>query len=202
MIKDYDLIERRSTRYKIINYLITAFFIHGFVFFLMPNEIYNLNSPLRYIKYPILALTLIIVLNKCKPIEIVKYIVSAIILFSINFIAVGNNFSLISLFTYVIPLSIFFFYDGLAKYLNAKKIAAITYIFATIFGYYEFFFLGGVFSRFSSSGYRIVSIFVNPNNFAITMVILTTYILRYKLERWKLMVLLLNSSILIFFIRV
>ncbi|HFL3828588.1 TPA: O-antigen ligase family protein, partial [Clostridioides difficile] len=117
-----------------------------------------------------------------------------------NKIAVNKNFNIISFLNYMIPLSVFFFYSGLSKYSNIQLLVKSTYMISTIFSYIEFIILDGYFTRFASSGYRVVSIFVNPNNFGIVMVILTVYLLSgetiQKIQN-KLFV-LINSLILIY----
>jgi len=186
-----------SIRNRIINYLIILFMIHGFLYFLRPQEIYDLNSPIRYIKYLVLILTLIIILRESSFKKIFIYILVSTTLLVLNIIAVEQNFSFMSIVSYILPLSIFFFHEGLRKNLNIKTIVYWTYIVATFFGYFEFFIMGGVFYRFASSGYRVISIFVNPNNFALMLTLLSIVIISDRISKTKVFVLLINSLLLI-----
>lgn len=189
-------IRRKS---NLINFLVLLFLTHGFLFFLYPQDIYNINSPIRYIKYIIIILLLVIVLNESKTFKIINYLLVSISLMLINIIAVGTNFSLISFMNHIVPLSVFFFYDGISKHINTYKIAITTYVIMTFFGYFEYFFLHGLFARFADSGYRIVSIYINPNNLGLVIVLLTVYILGKKIiNKLGMVLIFLNSLMLIF----
>ena len=183
-----------------INYFVIIFLIHGFLFFIMPNEINDNNSPIRNIKYILLVIILITILFNCKVKKIFFYLMISIALLISNLISVGSYFSLRSFLVYIIPLIIFFVHHELSKYLNIGKIVSVVYVFSSILSYIEFFVYNGIFFKFSSSGYWVISIFVNPNNFGIVITLLTIYLIERKLSLNKFykVCLLLNSFLLIF----
>jgi len=126
------------------------------------------------------------------------YSVTLIAMLIINIIAVQHNFNIILFLNYILPMSMLFFYKGLSGKLAIYRIIGVTYIATTVFGYIEFFFLHGLFFRFSDSGYRIISIFVNPNNMGLVTVALTIYLYEHLNKQSNRILLLANSFFLIF----
>lgn len=190
----------KKLKLNIVNLLIVMFLIHGFIFFIKPQELYNINSEIRNIKYIILLLILFFVMSKIIIVKVCYYILAILWLFSMNIMATGLNFNYRSLLTYIIPLVIFFTYDGINKYMNKKYVIISTYFIASTFSYIEFFILKGVFfGRFASSGYRVVSIFVNPNNFAIVIIFLTLcmYNKNYYISILNKMIITMNTFLLV-----
>lgn len=199
MIYAYSLGKRNnSIKQKIANYLAIIFFIHGALYFLKPSEIYNLNNPLKYIKYIVLISILMLALNRRSLKRVVLYLLVVAAIIMINLIALGGNLNLISVFVYIFPLSVYFFYDELSKYLDVKKIISISYVVASVFAYVEFFILQGVFPRFASLGYRVVSIYVNPNNFGLVVVVFTACMLNRGMGIFRSCLIVANSALLIF----
>ncbi len=192
------LIRIGKIKSKLINILSIVFLTHGFLYFFFPQDIYNITSPIRFIKYIVIFLIMLLVLNEAKTYKVFLYILTVVSLISINIIAVGKNVDYILLVNYLIPLSIFFFHEGISKYLKKDKIAITVYAIMSIFSYIEFFLFLGMFPIFADSGYRVVSIFVNPNNLGLVTVILTSYILGKKIIKSKLGVIaVFANSILI-----
>lgn len=185
---------------NLVNFLVMLFLINGFLYFLYPQDIYNINSPIRYIKYITILSVLLMVIDKTKITKIVIYITVAISLLLINITAVRSNFNLILLINHIIPLSMYYFHDGISNYIRTYRVAIKTYIIMTIFCYVEFMLFNGMFARFADTGYRVISIYVNPNNFGLVTVLLTVYILGNKKLKNKLGIIsvFLNSSFLVF----
>ncbi len=183
-----------------INYLVIFFLIHGFLFFVMPNEIYDDNSPIRYIKYIVLMVILALVFLDCKLKKILTYFMIIVLLLIANMLSLGIFFGIRQYLVYIIPLITFFMYDSLYVNLNHEKIACKVYIISSILSYIEFFVYNGIFFKFSSSGYRVISIFVNPNNFGIIITLLTIYLIEKitNLNRFYKITILINSFLLIF----
>jgi hypothetical protein len=189
-------------KYKsfIVNLLLLIFLTHGILYFLYPDDIYNLSSPIRYLKYIAIFLIVVVSLNETKKYKMALFTFITAILFALNLLAVGQNFDTILFINHIFPMIMFFFYDGLSKYISAHKLTIITYIVMTIMGYVEYLFLRGLFSLFADSGYRIVSIFVNPNNLGLVIIVLSVYILGENILKNKVFKILfiLNSFLLIF----
>ncbi len=183
---------------KIINIMSLLFLIHGCIYFIFPQDIYNLDSPIKYIKYIILLVLLLISMKQAGIANVFVYSVTLIAMLIINIIAVQHNFNIILFLNYILPMSMLFFYKGLSGKLAIYRIIGVTYIATTVFGYIEFFFLHGLFFRFSDSGYRIISIFVNPNNMGLVTVALTIYLYEHLNKQSNRILLLANSFFLIF----
>lgn len=189
-------------KYKsfIVNLLILIFLTHGILYFFYPDDIYNPSSPIRYIKYIAVFFIILFSLNETKKYKMASFAFITAILFALNLLAVGQNIDTVLFLNHIFPMIIFFFYDGISKYISTHKITMITYIVMTIMGYVEYLFLHGLFSLFADSGYRIVSIFVNPNNLGLVIIVLSVYILGENILKNKVFKILfiLNSFLLIF----
>jgi hypothetical protein len=183
-----------------LNLLILIFLLHGFLFFFVPEQIYDINSPIRYIKYISFLLVLFVLSNKKSLIKTLYYLFLFSFLLIINLIAVGKNFNAILFVNYIFPLTLLFFSDNLSYFLKVNKVVVITYLTLTVIGYIEFFYLIGIFPRFADRGYRIVSIFVNPNNLGIMITILSVYIIsgKFSLNVFLNLFVVLNSAFLIY----
>ena len=190
----------KKLKINILNLLILIFLLHGFLFFFVPEQIYDINSPIRYIKYISFLLVLFVLSNKKSLIKTLYYLFLFSFLLIINLIAVGKNFNAILFVNYIFPLTLLFFSDNLSYFLKVNKVVVITYLTLTVIGYIEFFYLIGIFPRFADRGYRIVSIFVNPNNLGIMITILSVYIIsgKFSLNVFLNLFVVLNSAFLIY----
>jgi hypothetical protein len=190
----------KKLKINILNLLILIFLLHGFLFFFVPEQIYDINSPIRYIKYISFLLVLFVLSNKKSLIKTLYYLFLFSFLLIINLIAVGKNFNAILFVNYIFPLTLLFFSDNLSYFLKINKVVVITYLTLTVIGYIEFFYLIGIFPRFADRGYRIVSIFVNPNNLGIMITILSVYIIsaKFSLNVFLNLFVVLNSAFLIY----
>jgi len=147
--------------------LLFFFFSHGALYFLS-GDVYNPENPIKIFKY-ILALLIVsvpIVKSKIQSISylmlfgFLSYLIFTIVLYFLQ------GLSAFPVITFLMPVSFFFLVDTL-KYESLLKILKFVIYLSTFFSLIEFVFLKSISERFSSTGFRSISIFVNPNNFAI-----------------------------------
>jgi hypothetical protein len=163
----------------LVNFLVAVFLIHGALYFIYPESIYSLTSKIKLVKYIVLLVLYIVVIKDMKFTSVLPLLVTYSCLAVLSLASTGHSFNFVELFSYLIPMSLMFFYGSIMKYLNVRRIVLWTYLIMTIFAYVEFFVLNGLFFRFAKSGYRITSIFVNPNNLGILLVLLSLFVYIY-----------------------
>lgn len=194
-MKQFNIKIRMDNIYDmLLNISVFIFFNHGFLYFFRPNEIYDSNSRLKLIKYFLFIIISILCLKKMKIKKIAMLLLTFGIMTILNYISMGGTFNNNYLILYMIPMLTILNFDGLKSSVNFEKIIKITYIFSSIVAYVEFFFLDGVFNRFAVLGYRVISIFVNPNNFGIILPILTFIM---YINNFNKHIILFNTLILI-----
>lgn len=163
--------------------LITIFFIHGAIFLWFPETVNDDSSPFKLIKYVIIFFAVAITFNKNSLKAIFLYCVPLIsILFPLSLIA-HNFYPDMTVIKYLIPLlTVIMLYKPILNIPNENKyiIALIIYLIAVTLGFYEFNDPSRSLSPYSTGlfGPRISSIFVNPNNYGITMLFLLLYLLK------------------------
>lgn len=193
----YKIINKRL----IINILVMIFLLHGIAYYWFPDYI-NLRSHtllITYVKYIIILLLYGISFCSIKPIDYLVFIILSVLLIIFHLFAlmdVSVNFILLG--TYLAPLSIILLYHSLKKNVNLMVCVKITYLITSLCAYIEYFFLQNYFYIYSDLGYRVVSIYVNPNNCAAMIVFLSACLLflRKKNTIFKLIV-VLNTGIIL-----
>lgn len=164
------------------NLLIIVFFTHGIIYFVFPDEIYNIDSPLKLIKYFICFV--IILLNVKKLTNIPPFILIVFLQFFLIFIS--HDFTLIStteflnrILVYLMPLTTVLISNGIAIS-SIKKTTIFIVLISVLSTFLEYFFFRGLFVRydFSESGgfIRSASIYVNPNNAALVFTLFIIFI--------------------------
>ena len=188
----------QTKKQKIMNVLVLLFLIHGFLYFFSPDQIYSLDSKIRYLKYIIWIVVTFVLILDIKSRNMLIYFMIAVFL-SILFYINNVELNIILLANYVIPLSIAFYSKEITKYINIELITKHTYAVMSLFAYLEYFVLNGYFTRFNVGGYRVISIFVNPNNFGIMVILLTLSLILNKnaLLYYQKLFILINSIFLI-----
>lgn len=151
--------------------LLLVFLLSGGLFLAFPDQLYNTGGWAVWIKYVAfvgllgyLALWISYGANFGRQQLAVFLLWNCMLLISVTLGAAPNRVIL-----YAVPSFAIF-----APVLIHQRVAAVVPLIltATVAGaLYEYFVLGG-FERFAPNGYRGVSIFVNPNNLAVTTVAL------------------------------
>ena len=174
---------------------------YGILYFFHPTDIYNEESYIKYIRFIVVLMFLIININSIWIDRLFKWI-SVSLLFLLQFVFATNstNYDWLNYINFVLPTMIPICCPNLiSKSVNINKLCLITYIVSNIFAYIEYFYFNGLFTRFSRSGYRVISIFVNPNNFGLILVILTCIILyNYNFSNVCKLMIVSNSLFVIY----
>lgn len=163
-------------RNKLIILLVILMFVHGALYF-YTGDIYSYDNPVKVLKY-------LLVLFVCAAIFFERLLQPSAATYEIFFIFCWFAILLKLLLNTVyfnldINDVIFFIFPSLlfltSKYINIYsigKILGFVFIFSLLFLGIEFFLLSDVSSRFSSTGFRAISIFINPNAFGIFIVLI------------------------------
>lgn len=172
-----------SIRDRITSIIVFLFLTHGVVyFFLDPNEIYNLDSPVRFIKYVLTILFIVFNIDRMRTKGVLLFVAVASAVF-ISYAFSDSSYSVFQGVLYIAPLIVLAFDFNKLKSINFYQIVVYTFAVATVVGLVEFLVLDNVFSRFmgysGSVEYRAVSVFVNPNNYGISIVLAGFYLLFY-----------------------
>lgn len=185
--------------FTIINLILIVIFIHGVLYFIYPEQMYDETSLIKLIKYFLISLLIIIYLYKIQFQKIIIYTMIFVLLISIHYISINFRFSLTG-FLYVIPFIVMLLINGVIfKKSNLFFVALVSYIIVSIFGYIEYF--QETFSRNDTylTGYRISSILVNPNNLGFFLVFSTIFILENMKKSIYNLILIVNTLLLIYF---
>ena len=188
--------------------LIFLFFAHGLLYVFNPQDIYNASSPIKLIKYVIILAFFILNVRKLNYSRLLILVLWFIGLFFFHYfsreigLGVTPKSIALGLMGYSFPMLIIVLYPSLRKF-NFIPIASWVLFIASIVGYVEFLFLRGLFEKFSSAGYRVVSIFVNPNNAGIIFALMTYFVLEkmnFKSKRSQIIkaIVILNGAAIIF----
>ena len=174
--------------------------IHGILYFIYPAEISDATSYIKYIKYIIIV---IIMTYTVKVIKIRDFItVLSILCMAFILFIFANNFQLNLFFVlFVLPIVVMYLLKSELTSNLLYRASKYSYVIISLFAYLEYYILNGIFSRFShgSFGYRGSSILVNPNNFGITVVFISIFLMENVKNKLIKNVIYVNTFILIFF---
>lgn len=151
------------------------FIVNGVGYLFFTNQLYNDSGWYVWVKYFLLLIwiflyfffsvsrnKLTVNLNVVALFFFVAFLFSFPLLFGADKLRVAQ---------YIMPVLSLFLFPSWRLSMSRGSFSIILWL--TIFGaLYEYFWLGG-FERFSPNGYRGISIFVNPNNLGISIVILS-----------------------------
>jgi len=174
-------------RNRFLNLIILLFFTHGFMYFIT-GDIYNEDNPVKLVKYLLLTLFILNILPSLRFISRNDFV---ILPFAAYFVCtallyLSLNIQLLAVFMFMFPL-FFFFLNKNMSFSVFVKIIKTTLWLALCFALIEFSFYQDLSVRFSSTGFRSISIFVNPNNFGIFVALSLALIVgdsyRYKSSR-------------------
>ncbi|WP_322803501.1 hypothetical protein SO574_01145 [Vibrio alfacsensis] len=196
------LSECRSSKYKnlFILSLLFIMFNHGALYYIT-GDIYNKDNPIKIIKYTLVLGLLLLYFYHILNNGINKKALVFISMFSVWLIVMlvqSVYFKLPierALFFYFPCLMIFAAYQ--CSFQSVVNVLKWTFLFSFIFSILEYLILFDISSRFNQSGFRSISIFVNPNAFGATIVLITTVLLNRVDSTIKQAILLFSSFIMI-----
>lgn len=159
------MIKKRSGNF--LNFWMFLFFCHGALYFLT-GDIYDENNPLKLLKYVILLVMLITMIFSLSFNPVYRAVVLPFQLYLslIAMLYLFNGLSIYAVMMFLIP-TVFYFFSEKIQYDTFLKILTAVSLIATAFAVMEFAFFRHISMRFSSTGFRSISIFVNPNNFGV-----------------------------------
>ncbi len=189
------MVVKKSTILSILAFL---FLVHGMFYFFVPDDVHNPDSPFKYIKYVVF---LLFVSLSFKENMGLKFWYAAF-LFPLFFYynAINSLGDAVNFVAYVLPVYLIFSAEHI-KMIRWERVILLTILFTSVFGYYEILFLDNHFYMYNASkdAYRVVSIFVNPNNLGISMALLTfAYLALYTDNPIKSLILFVNGFLIVF----
>lgn len=184
-----------NSKTLVFNILVVLFFIHGILYYLNPGSIYNFSNPIKLIKY------IIVLAGFCSSLssDTVQKTFPVFILWCflgiMHAMSSGMN-DFIVLLNYCFPVLTVVLYDSICKRVNLWKCLWTIYYLTSIMGYLEYFVMDFPFQQYADMGYRVCSVFINPNNFSSFLWISTIIFLCSKEKILKKLCLLVNSMLL------
>ena len=191
----------RVSQKEISLFLMIAFFLHGILYFVFPIEINDSNSWVKFIKYFLIIIFAIVNINVVRTKEVFYSLAFANLAFIFYFFNETTGINHIYLL-FVLPILLMFLYrDAFIDYSLIFKVAIYSYLGISVFAYLEFFVFKGLFPRFGvgNFGYRCSSILVNPNNFGITVALLSVFIHSNLSKHLYKLIIIINTLLLIYF---
>ena len=181
-------LEKRLNKfhYWLLGAIVFLFFVHGALYVINPLDIYNPSSPIKLIKYALLFGLFMLGLRGLNYTKLLMLGILFITMFFFHYFSreigygVSTKSILLGFFGYAFPMLVIPLHKFIKK-ANYFKIVPIVLALSSLIGYVEYVFLRGLFEKFSGAGYRVVSIFVNPNNAGILFAIMTYFVLE-KIE--------------------
>ena len=184
--------------------LFFTFFCHGVAYFFY-GDIYDKSNPIKLIKYIILGIIVLcsyfhlIFSKKIKGFNVVLF----------NYFLIMTTISLV-VFYKILEIDIFLvlffllpifsiFTPVLIKYESLLRVLIVTLYFAFLFFILEYFFFRSISLRFNVTGFRAISIFINPNALGCMAVLIISLILRSKHSLFLKISCFSFSLILVFF---
>lgn len=175
--------------------------LYGILYFFNVDDIYNENSYIKYIRFGVVFVYFIVNIDSVMIDRLCIWIFTALMLFILFMIASNSaTYDWLNYINFILPTLIPICCPSLiSRSVKINKLCLITYVVSCVFAYIEYFFFGGLFTRFSRSGYRVISIFVNPNNFGIILAILTCVLLyNFKFSNAYKLIMVVNSLFVIY----
>ncbi|MEJ0034114.1 MAG: hypothetical protein WDO15_28970 [Bacteroidota bacterium] len=174
------------------------FLVHGIAYFFVPSDVHNEASPFKYIKY--ILILAFITLSITENIRAKLWYFALWIPLYFYYSAINKLGDPVFFVSYLLPFY-FFLSPRHLMMVNWKNVILYTIIICSIAGYTEIFFLKNHFYMYNRSldAYRLVSIYLNPNNLGITMALLTfAYIILYSGNQTMSLILFVNGAVIIF----
>ena len=181
---------------NLIFLLILILFTHGQLYFFI---IYDDSSMIKIIKYIVVFFIFAMYvnrnrfkLNSCYAILFVNLFI-AYVLFAKLFYPIGS----MELIVFIAPI-ILFVCSSLINRVDFNRILFLVMIVAMFYLFIEVTLMRYISKRFSSTGFRAISIFINPNAFGIFMVLLLSVTWDYSKEfaKWLSFVFVISCVLL------
>lgn len=197
---------KRNLRAIIQIIILFIFFTHGILYYFFPQDYYNLDSNIRWIKYILVVLFAVFSLPDINIKDLFTFSIISIVCFLLMYASHDISITLMlnRLITYVAPLTLIFLAPAIQKLQLSEKSIRLLLIITIVSGLLEFFVFRGVFVslNFTTEGYvRVATIFFNPNNAGLMFFLLIIFGLS-RLTRQNFLyysILFLLSLVVIFF---
>lgn len=183
---------------SILSILAFLFLVHGVFYFFVPDDVHNPNSPFKYTKYVVYLLFIAVSFKENIYLKFWYAILLIPLFFYYN--AINSLGDTVNFVAYVLPVYLLFSAEHI-KMIRWDKVILWTIIVTSVFGYYEILFLNNHFYMYNASkdAYRVVSIFINPNNLGISMALLTfAYLALYSDNPIRALILFVNGLLIVF----
>lgn len=156
-------------------FIIFLLFFHGTLYFIT-GDIYNKDNPLKLVKYfttiIYLSSLLFFIFIKKERYFVLKFSFLYLVFSSLLvFFAVINRLPIEFVFFILFPCVYFFIHLSVQEE-ELVRLIYLVFITSFVFMVLEIFYFTEISARFDQSGFRSISIFVNPNAFGATIVLL------------------------------
>ena len=167
----------KLSKIKIYNVLVVLFLINGVYFFFYPELVHE-QPVYKYFKYLLYLIFLTLTINYQTAYKLIYGVL--LIPLALYYFAINSTPDIIIFINYTIPLFILFCGKSIDS-INWKWVIKWVLYISFAFGVYEVLILENHYYMYNRSlnAYRVVSIYINPNNFGIIVAILSFVYIRY-----------------------
>ena len=175
------------TRKKLLTWLAFLFLTHGIAYFFSPEHVHDPSSPYKYLKYVIVLIYIFLTIQHNFYSKLIFF--AALIPLAVYYNLINADPDMINFVGYVLPAYFLFDIKNIRQ-INWRAIVVWTILITSIVGYYEVIFLDNHFYMYNRSfqDYRMVSIFLNPNNLGVVITLFTFAYLEFfstkKIVSW------------------
>jgi hypothetical protein len=183
----------------LLSIVVFLLLIQGIIYFFYPADVHNSGSPFKYIKY-ILLLAFVALTFFKRPVLKVLYLMTVPVVI-LYYYLINVEDHLINCISYQIAFYFLLVNEDLRR-VQWKAVVPLVIIVASFCGYYELLFLENHFAAYNHglNEYRLVSIFINPNNLGITIAFLTFAYLEFlRPSRFLWLTYYANGGLITFF---
>jgi hypothetical protein len=160
------------TRKTLLTWLAFLFLTHGIAYFLSPEHVHDPSSPYKYVKYLIVLVYILFTIRDNFSSKAIFF--ASLIPLAVYYNLINADPDMINFVGYVLPAYFLFDIKNLRQ-INWRAIVVWTILITSMLGYYEVIFLDNHFYMYNRSfkDYRMVSIFLNPNNLGVVITLFT-----------------------------
>src|SRR5690606_21445887 len=160
------------TRKTLLTWLAFLFLTHGVGYFFSPEHVHDPSSPYKYVKYIIVLVYILFTIQNNTYSKL--FFFAALIPLAVYYNVINSEPDMVNFVGYVLPAYFLFDIKNISQ-INWRSIVIWTILITSVIGYYEVIFLDNHFYMYNRSfqDYRMVSIFLNPNNLGIVITLLT-----------------------------
>lgn len=155
-----------------LTWLAFLFLTHGIGYFFSPEHVHDPSSPYKYVKYVILLVYILFTIQNNLYSKLIFF--AALIPLAVYYNVINSEPDMVNFMGYVLPAYFLFDIKNIRQ-INWRSIVIWTILITSVIGYYEVIFLDNHFYMYNRSfqDYRMVSIFLNPNNLGIVITLFT-----------------------------